>query len=73
MHDYKLTAIINVSNEKYEGGNFELFTNGPNHIKSLDHLGSVIIFPSYMQHRVTPVTKGTRKTVSIWFKGPLFR
>jgi PKHD-type hydroxylase len=35
--------------------------------------GSVIAFPSYILHRVTPCTKGTRKSVVVWTTGPLFK
>ena len=31
--------------------------------------GSIAIFPSFIHHRVTPVTRGTRKSLVIWFKG----
>ena len=34
--------------------------------------GSIIIFPSYMEHRIKPVTKGTRYSLVIWFLGPPF-
>ena len=72
--DVKLTAIVNLSDEEYEGGHFELFlTGGPRRILELDTPGSVIVFPSWIYHRVTPVTKGNRKTLSIWFTGPLLK
>ena len=32
--------------------------------------GNLFIFPSYLMHRVTPVTKGTRKSLVIWAGGP---
>ena len=35
--------------------------------------GSVIAFPSYVLHRVTPCTKGTRKAVVVWTTGPKFK
>jgi len=35
--------------------------------------GAVIAFPSYVLHRVTPCTKGTRKAVVAWTTGPQFR
>jgi PKHD-type hydroxylase len=73
LYDFKLTAVINVSSEPYEGGKLELFLNEPFSFECLDKPGSAIIFPSHIQHRVTPVTKGERKTVSMWIKGPLFR
>ena len=31
--------------------------------------GSVIIFPSYIYHKVTPITKGIRYSLVQWFKG----
>jgi PKHD-type hydroxylase len=73
IYDLKLTVIANISTEKYEGGQFELFMNGPVYIKELDEPGSILIFPSYYIHRVLPVTQGIRKTVSFWIPGPNFR
>lgn len=35
--------------------------------------GTVIIFPSYILHRVTPVTKGVRKSLAVWISGPRFK
>ena len=35
--------------------------------------GTAIIFPSFMTHRVTPITGGTRKSLVGWLRGPLFR
>jgi PKHD-type hydroxylase len=35
--------------------------------------GSVIAFPSYVLHRVTPCTRGTRKALVAWTTGPQFR
>jgi PKHD-type hydroxylase len=73
IYDLKLTVIANISTEPYEGGKFELFLNKPVHIKELDIPGTVLIFPSFTMHRVTPVTRGVRETVSIWLHGPNFR
>jgi PKHD-type hydroxylase len=33
----------------------------------------MIIFPSFMIHRVAPVTKGKRKSVVVWVTGPKFK
>jgi len=73
IYDLKLTAIVNLSTQPYEGGKLELFLGGATHITEFDTPGSFIMFPSFMQHRVTPVTKGTRTTLSMWIKGPKFR
>jgi PKHD-type hydroxylase len=31
--------------------------------------GSVIVFPSFLYHQVTPVTRGTRKVLVNWYCG----
>ena len=35
--------------------------------------GTLIAFPSYVLHRVTPVQSGTRKSLVIWVNGPPYR
>jgi predicted 2-oxoglutarate/Fe(II)-dependent dioxygenase YbiX len=35
--------------------------------------GLVAAFPSYVLHRVTPVTRGVRKTIVVWLTGPRFK
>ena len=35
--------------------------------------GTLIAFPSYVLHRVTPISTGTRKSLVIWVNGPEFR
>ena len=32
-------------------------------------LGSLIVFPSWLHHQVTPVTHGVRKSLVVWNKG----
>jgi PKHD-type hydroxylase len=36
-------------------------------------LGKVVLFPSFMLHRVTPVTKGIRRSLVVWVTGPAFK
>jgi len=72
IFDIKFTVIINTSLNKYEGGKFYLFDNGPKHIKTLDNPGSVLMFKSYINHKVDPVVKGTRNSIAIFVKGPRF-
>jgi PKHD-type hydroxylase len=71
-HDVKLTALINLS-EEYQGGKFELFLNGPLEISEFQKTGSFLLFPSWTTHRVTPVTGGTRMTLSQFYTGPNFK
>ena len=73
MFDVKLTALLNLTEEPIEGGEFELFISGPTSVKDFNKLGSLLIFPSYINHRVLPVTKGTRITLAHWLLGPNLR
>ena len=71
--DIKLTAMINLSEEYYEGGDFIMFQGERfRTINEFSSPGSSILFNSWIPHKVTPVTKGIRKTISYWFRGPRF-
>ena len=71
--DIKLTILINLSTKKYEGGSFFIFKGKEEHIKELDEPGNILMLKSYLLHKVTPVTKGERRTLTIFLKGPSFR
>jgi len=58
--------------EEYEGGELLLKTSA-SPIKSSNKKGTIVFFPSYVLHEVTPVTKGTRKTLVGWVLGPNFK
>jgi PKHD-type hydroxylase len=68
-YDIKLTALLNLSTE-YQGGEFELFLNGPTEIVEYKSPGSMLIFPSWIPHRVKPVTAGQRLSLSQFYSGP---
>jgi len=72
----KLSMVIQLSKpEDYEGGKLELDFEEKDIAlpdKMLDQ-GSVIMFPSFTRHRVTPVTKGIRYSLVSWHSGPPFR
>ena len=73
IYDVKLTAMINLSEEYYEGGDLIMFSSGKfREISQFSPPGSSILFKSWIPHKVTPVTKGIRKTISYWFRGPRF-
>jgi len=77
----KLSVSINLSDPKdYEGGLLEFdFRNqnkNPSFITQCKEIlpkGSLVVFPSFVFHRVTPVTKGTRYSLVMWNKGPAFK
>ena len=69
----KFTLIINLSIEKYSGGDFYLFDNEEKKIDEISEPGDAMIFTSYFNHKVTPVTNGIRKSLAYFFEGPRFK
>lgn len=65
----KLTVIIQLSDEEdYEGGELILHASA-DPVKMPKKKGSFIVFPSFILHEVTPVTKGERKVLVSWVSG----
>ena len=69
----KLSMTIQLTpSENYEGGEL-IFPNADNYRPEITkEQGTAIIFPSYLNHGVTPVTKGNRKSLVAWARGPQF-
>jgi PKHD-type hydroxylase len=55
--------------EEYEGGELCFMDQGPP-LKLPQ--GTTVLFPSYLIHKVQPVTRGTRFTLVSWVHGPSF-
>lgn len=67
----KVTAVVLLNDtSEFTGGDFEL-QNCPGPI--VLQKGSIIVFPSYLQHRATAVTSGTRYSAALWMHGPNFK
>lgn len=61
-------------NEDYEGGEFEVCTGSQEKARKFrGKPGDAIVFPSFMIHRVAPVTKGIRKSLVVWVEGPRWK
>ena len=74
IHDLKLTVLINVSTKQYSGGNFKIFNRGKEYeVKELNNPGNVVMFKSFLNHKVTPVLNGERRTIAIFLKGRRFK
>ena len=76
----KLSVTVSLSDEKdYSGGELEFqFRNGENPkaaevCKDILPKGSLVVFPSFVWHRVKPVKKGTRYSLVIWNIGDPFK
>ena len=68
----KLSLTVQLSHPtEYEGGDFQAMTGAE--VRTLPRAaGQVIAFPSWIIHRVMPVTKGVRRSLVIWAHGPKF-
>jgi PKHD-type hydroxylase len=69
----KISITVQLSDpNEYEGGDLELKL-GNQTSKMPKEKGCAVLFPSYILHRVTPVTKGIRKSLVLWVGGSVFK
>jgi PKHD-type hydroxylase len=65
-----LTLLLN---DDFEGGEFQINLGKEEEAQTIDiPKGRLIMFPSYILHRVKPITKGIRKSLVVWVIGPKF-
>ena len=84
----KVSTVISLTDgSKYKGGDFQIDLRDGNAkgdkeprsvrnvitIKELRERGTVVVMPSFIWHRVQPVTKGTRYTLVSWTLGKPWR
>ena len=67
----KLT-ILAFLNDDFEGGKLYL-QNGSGKTYPPQDKGTVLVFPSFINHGVEPVAKGTRRSIVTWLVGPWFK
>ncbi|MFO1319872.1 MAG: 2OG-Fe(II) oxygenase [Burkholderiales bacterium] len=65
-----LTVLMNAPSE-YDGGQLEFFRMGS--VPPDLTIGTALFFPSYLPHRVAPVTRGIRRSLVAWAYGNSFR
>lgn len=71
----KLSMTLCLSNPEKDflGGEFQINMGNHEDSETLQmKRGRIIFFPSYIIHRVKPVTQGVRKTIVVWITGPKF-
>ena len=72
--DRKLSITVQLSNpDEYQGGCFNFTECESPPISDISKRGSILVFPSYLVHSVSPVTEGLRKSLVSWFQGPYWR
>ena len=80
----KLTMIIQLSDpEDYEGCDLQISNEGVEvdedtdvlepHRETVRQKGTVIVFPSFQKHRITPLLSGRRRSLVAWVIGPRWR
>ena len=68
----KISMSIQLSDaEEYDGGALEFAAHGE--LPDARRLGTAVSFPAFLHHRVTPVTRGMRRSLVAWAHGPVFR
>tara|TARA_R110002020_G_scaffold148756_2_gene324773 strand:+ start:421 stop:1029 length:609 start_codon:yes stop_codon:yes gene_type:complete len=73
----KLSLISCISNG-FDGGEFQISVQNDIDNENSTIIpelgeGDVVVFPSFLNHRSTPVTKGTKYSVAMWCLGPPFK
>jgi PKHD-type hydroxylase len=75
----KLSMTLQLTDQsEYEGGDFYFKYLTPKgvveeKVDKAKKIGTIIIFPSFVWHQVTPITKGTRKSLVCWTLGKPFK
>jgi PKHD-type hydroxylase len=69
----KVSVVVQLSNpDDYVGGNLELHP-GSNSFAVPRAKGAVVVFPSFLLHRVTPLTSGLRRSLVLWAGGEPYK
>lgn len=70
----KLSMALLLSDpSEFEGGELQIKSTSDTPVTLEQKQGRAWFFPSYTLHRVTPVTKGVRRSLVIWIGGPEFK
>ena len=67
----KLTCLLNLSTSPYSGGEFMIRQGSEEKVvREFNTPGVMVVFPSYILHRVTPIIQGTRISLAALLEGP---
>lgn len=70
----KLSMVLQLNDpSEFEGGELQIKPNTDDYNSLQLKRGRAWFFPSFLLHRVTPVTKGERKSLVLWITGPEFK
>ena len=61
-------------NDDFEGGKFQMNLSSEEKPQTIEMAaGTLILFPSFIMHQITPVTKNIRKSLVLWLLGDKFK
>ena len=70
----KISVTVQICDPKdYEGGELEIHSGTDSELVIEKSLGLMTVFPSFLLHRVRPVTKGKRRSLVLWTGGCAFK
>jgi PKHD-type hydroxylase len=70
-NEQRKLSISILLNDDFEGGGLEI--QGKTIENVLKSKGDIVVFPSFLTHKVVPITKGTRYSAVSWAYGATFR
>ena len=74
MRKLSLVMMLNTPGVDFQGGEFQINKGQEKEVENIEMIkGRMIFFPSFLIHRVAPVTQGIRRSLVIWVTGPKFR
>ena len=76
----KLSMTV-ILGDAYTGGEFQIASLNSSkdsfevtvHTPPVGGVGSIVVFPSFLMHRIKPVKEGARYSLVAWFVGPPFK
>lgn len=76
QEDTRKISFSLLLNDDFEGGDLQFEIGSPGTEERITTVkmkkGDIVFFPSYLWHRVTPVTRGERYSLVGWVRGPNF-
>lgn len=67
-----LTTSINLNDsDEYDGGDLLIYSDKGTERLERDK-GSFVVFPAFIEHECTKITRGTRHAIVTWTEGPAF-
>jgi PKHD-type hydroxylase len=72
--EHRKLSLTLALNDTFKGGEFCINKGKEDNCDSfVVKKGRIVLFPSFMIHKVAPVTMGTRRSLVVWVLGPKFK